>query len=402
MKYMRKRIVNIAIISGIMASGSVLAQKSAETSAVLEFRNFGSSMKKESMDGAKNAILKAKEYVDEAASHDDTKESPKTLFYKGEIYMAILSLGMATGDADLLSKVGETGMDEAIAAYKKGFEVSNKFDGDIKESIYRKKMEVEGFTGMLYEASKFKEAIELYDAQVKLSDAIGEIDTLSMFNAGVCAEKAELFEVAGMRYKKCAEYGYRAPEIYSIASGNLRKAGKTAAAKEVIAMGRKKYPSDRGMLLELVNTNLDEGDTEAAEKSLQEAIAADPTNKQLYYVIGTIYIDMKKDAEAEAALMKATELDPNYSDAQYQLGAHLVGVAGALKQDASQLKFGDPKYDEMLAKSDAYYTKSLVPLEAYIKNNPKDKDVLTILFQIHKNLKNTEKALEYKKRADAL
>ena len=399
---MRNRIIGLALIGSMVCTGSLFGQKSAETSAVLEYRNYGTALKKGRTDAAKSALLKAKEYIDEAAAHASTKDNAKTLYYKGEIYTSFLSLSMMSGDAEFGKKIGENGMDEAIAAYKKGYAVSNKYDSEIKGAIYRNKMQIETVTSMLYKAGNFKEAVELYDGQVTLSDAIDEIDTLSMFNSAVCAEKAEMFAVAGERYKKCAEYAYRAPQIYSIASSILRKAGKTEDAKSVIALGRKTYPSDRGMLLELVNTHLDEGNSAEAEKGLQAAIAADPENKQLYYVIGTIYIDLKKNDEAEKALSKAIELDPGYSDAQYQLGAHLVGVAGALKQDASQLKFGDPKYDEMLAKSDGYYKKAVVPLEAYIANNPKDKDVLTILFQIHKNLKNTQKALDYKRRADAL
>jgi Tfp pilus assembly protein PilF len=48
------------------------------------------------------------------------------------------------------------------------------------------------------------------------------------------------------------------------------------------------------------------------------------------------------------------------------------------------------------------YKRALVPLERYIAKNPNDKDVLNILFQINRSLGNSEKALEYKKRADAI
>ncbi|MEY3425836.1 MAG: hypothetical protein RL679_1194, partial [Bacteroidota bacterium] len=96
------------------------------------------------------------------------------------------------------------------------------------------------------------------------------------------------------------------------------------------------------------------------------------------------------------------EIDPEYIDAQYQLGAHLVTWGTETKTAANQLKFGDPNYDKMLKSADEIYKRALVPLEKYIAKNPNDKDVLNILFQINKNIGNTEKALEYKKRADAL
>jgi len=150
----------------------------------------------------------------------------------------------------------------------------------------------------------------------------------------------------------------------------------------------------------LVNTSIEAGDTKAAEASLVEALANDPTNKQLYYVIGTIYMDLKQPLKAEEMLKKAIELDPTYTDALYQLGAHYLSVASGIREEASRLKFGDKNYDPMIAKSDEVYKQALVPLENYLAKEPNDKAVLTIVSQIYKSLKNTAKALEYKKKAD--
>ena len=107
-------------------------------------------------------------------------------------------------------------------------------------------------------------------------------------------------------------------------------------------------------------------------------------------------------SKAEAALLKALEIDPKYSDALYQLGAMYTGAASNMKQEASQLKNGDPKYDVMLADADKLNKKALPYLESYIEVSPNDKQVLMILSQIHRSLKNPEKSAEYKKRADAL
>ena len=254
----------------------------------------------------------------------------------------------------------------------------------------------------MYDQKKFKEASEAYEFQVNLSDAVNQVDSSSLFNAAVCAEKAGDMNRAADLYMRTAEIGFKAPDIYAIASSSLRKAGKKDQAKAILEKGKQKYPSEKSILLEMVNTSIDEGDNAGAEASLQAAIAKDPSNKQLWYTIGTIYIDLKQNDKAEQALNKALEIDPNYTDAQYQLGAFLLGVAGDISLEASRLKFGDAQYDVLMAKSDEYYKKALTPLESYIQKNPNDKAVLTILFQIHKNLKNTDKALEYKKRADAI
>jgi tetratricopeptide (TPR) repeat protein len=399
---MKSKILSLTLVAGSLIYTSVFSQKSVETTAALDFRQYGEALMKGDAELAKKKLIKAKESIDIAAAHADTKESAKTLYYKGEIYSNFLTLGMMSADTNFIKLAGDDAMEVSIASFKKGYAVSDKFDGEIKDAVSNKKMELEKITGILYEQKEFKGALEIYDVQVQLSAALNMVDSLSIFNGGICAEKIENYSAAAERYLKCVEIGYKVPEIYTMASNVLRRDKKGQEAKDLITKGRKLYPTDKGMLLELVNTSIDEGNSAEAEKHLQEAIAADPTNKQLWYVIGTIYIDLKQNDKAEAALNKAIEIDPNYADAQYQLGAHLVGVAGGLKQQASQLKFGDTNYDVLLAQGDEYYKRALAPLDAYILKYPNDKDVLTILFQINKSLKNTEKALEYKKRADAI
>ena len=176
----------------------------------------------------------------------------------------------------------------------------------------------------------------------------------------------------------------------------------TDKATALIEEARKSNPTDRGLLLETVNTHLAAGNNAEAEKALADAIATDPNNKQLHYTIGTIMIELEKNEEAETALNKALELDPDYVDAQYQLGAHLVTWASALKTEASKLGPNETaKFNKLDKQSDETFKRALIPLEKYIAAYPKDKSVLTILFQIHRNLGDSAKALEYKKRADA-
>ena len=348
------------------------------------------------------ALIAAKGFIDLAAEHVETKESPKTLYYKGEIYANFLMVGMQTMDTTFMKLGGDDALETAIAAYKKGFDVSDKFDSDIREAVYQKKAMLDPYANMLYKNNMFKEAGELYITQADLSSAVSELDSTSIFNGSLCFEKGSEFIKAAEGYEKLAKVGYKGTTTYVLASSAYRKGGNIEKAKAIVAEGRKKHPSDRDLLLELVNTNIDAGDAAGAEAALNEAITKDPNNKQLHYTIGTIYIDLKENEKAEQALNKSLEIDPNYADALYQLGAHLVTWAGDTKTAANQLKFGDPNYNKMLQQADDTYKRALVPLEKYIGKNPNDKDVLTILFQLNRSLGNTEKALEYKKRADAI
>jgi tetratricopeptide (TPR) repeat protein len=401
---MKNKVAKTSLIAGaLIISASTFAQKKNETSAAVEFKNkYQMSMASGDVEGAKKALIAAKEFIDLAAEHVETKESPKTLYYKGEIYANFLMVGMQTMDTTFMKIGGDDALEVAIAAYKKGFDISDKFDSDIKDAVYQKKAMLDPYANMLYKNNMFKEAGELYITQADLSSAVSELDSTSIFNGSLCFEKGSEFIKAAEGYEKLAKVGYKGTTTYVLASSAYRKGGNIEKAKAIVAEGRKKHPSDRDLLLELVNTNIDAGDAAGAEAALNEAITKDPNNKQLHYTIGTIYIDLKENEKAEKALNKSLEIDPDYADALYQLGAHLVTWAGDTKTAANQLKFGDPNYNKMLQQADDTYKRALVPLEKYIGKNPNDKDVLTILFQLNRSLGNTEKALEYKKRADAI
>lgn len=403
---MKNRITKISLIAcSVLFAFNSHAQKLNETSAALEYKKFEELFAKMMMTGenkleeGKKILLKAKTYIDLAAENPSTKDNAKTLFYKGEIYTGLLMA--AAEDTTYIKENGEQLLEDGLASYKRGF-ADKKFQSDIRSSIGNKKMLFGMGAEKMYKDEQFKEAAEIYDLQVKLSDVISEVDSVSLFNAGLCAERAGDTKMAADRYKQAAEIGYRAPSIYAIASSALRKDKRLDEAKAVITAGQKKYPNNKDILFELVNMNLEAGDNAAAEASLSAAIAADPTNKQLYMTIGTIYLELKQEGKAEAALLKALELDPKYGDALYQLGAMYTGNASTMKQEASQLKNGDPKYDVMLKEADDMNRKAVPYLEMYIESNPTDKQVLMILSQIHRSLKNPEKSAEYKKRADAL
>jgi len=358
------------IAFGMMLATSTLsfAQKANETSAALEFKKYMPAMAKGDLEAAKKALLKAKDFIDLAAAHPDTKESPKTLYYKGEIYSNFLTVGMQSMDTSFLNKAGADAFDVAIAAYKQGYDVSDKFDEDIKSSIMQKKGSLELFTNTMFTNKLYKEAIEIYDYQVKLSSALSIVDTQSYYNAGICAERGELWETAAKYYSKCAELGYNSPEIYKTVAICLIKANKR----------------------------------EDAYAYLNKAIEKNPNDAQLYYVIGTMYMETNDNQKAIDNLKKALEKDPKLMDANYQLGAFLLELGSKLRKQANELPLKDPNFDKYIKESTQYYNEALVPLETYIKAFPDDKAVLTCLYQIHRTLKNTEKEQEYKKRIDAI
>jgi tetratricopeptide (TPR) repeat protein len=399
---MKNTMKNSILVGMLLLSTFTFGQKKNETSAAVEFKNkFVPAFQSKDYETAKKAILSAKEFIDLAAEHPDTKESGKTLYYKGEVYLGIMSLSAASGDQDLIAMATPEFMEQGVQAFKQSYAIDKKYRSDVADAVYRARFMFDKSANTAYTAGDFKTAGSLYNWQAKFSDAIEQLDSNAVFYSAVCYEKAGDYASAANGYLKLAKAGYKGPISHNLASGAYRKSGDIERAKVIISEGRKIYPNDRDLLLELVNINIDANDPAGAEAALAQAIAADPNNKQLFYTIGTIYIEMKENKKAEESLMKALAIDPEYLDAQYQLGAHLVSWAGDLKTEANGLKLGDYKYDVLLSESNDIYKRAVGPLEKYISKQPNDKAVLNILFQLHRSLGNNEKAVEFKARYDA-
>lgn len=400
---MNMSLRNLGLAVGvIIISTTAFGQKKNETTASMERNAAVSAMHSKNIEGAKSKLLSAKKYIDLATAHEDTKNNQKTLWLKGEIYSLILSVGMETMDMELVNTVGENGMDDAIASLKRAYPMGKKYKDEVVFTVDRNRIALNTMARKLYDKEMFAEAAEAYMGQAKFSECIDLLDTTVIFNAAICYNKIEEYEKAAIQFERVAKVGYNGTECYVLASAAYRNAGMPEKAFELIAVAREINPTDRALLLETVNTHLAAGNNAEAEKALSDAIATDPNNKRLHYTIGTIMIELGKNEEAETALNKALELDPDYVDAQYQLGAHLVTWAGAVKQESTLLGPNETtKYNQLDKQKDEIFSRALIPLEKYIATYPTDKSVLTILFQIHRNLGDSAKALEYKKRADA-
>jgi tetratricopeptide (TPR) repeat protein len=403
---MIKNNIKITLLIGAISITSInFAQKSNEVNAAMEFESFQKKMMSQNYDDAKSALLEAKKYIDEAAVNPETAASPKTLYYKGQIYLMIPALAsLKNDDAELKAMMTEENINAGIESLKKAYALDEKkyYREDIETLAEMGRMQAINGGVQKFKEEKYKEAEEMFASSAALYDIIGKVDTLAYYNAGLSAERAGDKEAALKNYIVCANAAYNVPSTYVLSSGLLRELKRPEEALALINKAREKYPNDKDLLLEVVNINLSMGDDAAAEKSLSDAIATDPNNKQLHFAIGTIYEKVGKPEKAEAAFKKALELDSMYEDAAYSLGAHFVNLGAAGKEKADKLPFGDPTYDQVLKDADKYYEQALPYLEKADKIKPNNPEVLKTLFQLYRRLGNTEKSAEYKAKYDAL
>ena len=157
------------------------------------------------------------------------------------------------------------------------------------------------------------------------------------------------------------------------------------------------------MLIAETNLNLARGENEKAVANLQKALETDPTNKTIWFALGTNYENIGNTEAAEQAYQKCIELDPAYADAYYNLGAMYNNSAAEIIEVANELPLDAvDEYNAAKAKADALLEKALPYLEKSDELNPDNIPTLQTLKQIYTILKNMDKLKEVNERIKAI
>ena len=351
---------------------SVYSQKKNITDAAMLMKKYNPMS---GLDAGQKIVNDAKVYIDLAALNPETSQDPKMYFYRAEVYFALIEL--ASMKAISGNGLNETLLEEYEAISKESFK---------KVMADPKKTWVEDAEQFINIRSKMA-----FEMGLKSYTDKNYIQAMQMFCYSYVIE-----EFLGNDYKDAA---INASLSLTYAVDSLLQIKDFDGALKIAEEAHKFLPLNIDVIISIININLQKGDFVNSEKFLTKALVIDPKNKQLYYVLGTSYIDLKENAKAEEALMKALEIDPNYTEAQYQLGAHLFNWANDTKTGADQLDFNNPKYGKLVQESEEILRRSLLVLEKYILINPTEKAVLDILWKSYYKLGDEVKSAEYKKRA---
>ncbi len=408
---MKKQTVKTYLsILGLLISGLVYAQPKNVQNAAMDYNSYEKALMNNNKNGAKSSILKAKTSIDEAAANPTTAQDLKMLFYRGKVYMGLAGLAaMMEDDAELKEFANESTMQTGMDAWKTCYELDtkSKYRDDIKMQIVMVTSQSVNMGGKMYGEQKYQEAYELFGASVKLYDIIGKNDKdygAIAFNAGLSADRIEKFEEAFNYYVIAEKSGFDQARSAANAANALYNAGKKDEAMKFVVAASEKYPSDGGLIVTMADLALKTGQDEVAIKSLNQAIQKDPKNGVYHWAVGTVYQRLNREEEALNAYKKAAELSPKDDRPFYSLGTFYFNKAVDLMEQANKLRLGDPKFEELENKAKDEFRNAAPYLEKVveIKGDAGNKELLNNLFTIHRKLGDSTKALDFKKRAEAL
>jgi len=256
---------------------------------------------------------KAKEAIDKAIKHEQTKNKAKTWYYRAIIYGKI-------SQSPKFKDLVPSPLDTALKSYEKTIELDNKgtYVEEIRQELYMLTQYLYNQGVQAYNDQDFKSAYEYFikgnEVARLMAKAEGRTDfrgdTSFLEAAAISAYNAQMIDEAIKAYEGLLNAGKQTAKIYNTLA-YLYMVGKQdiEGAEKVIKEGREKFPTDIDLIRKQINIYLMRNEIDKALPLIDEAIKKDSIDPMLYIIKGSIYEQQGNYDEAEKVYKKALALN---------------------------------------------------------------------------------------------
>lgn len=224
---------------------------------------------------------------------------------------------------------------------------------------------------------------------------IGEI----YFNQALAAWQDNNLDNALSAFGKAKAKGYNKKQLYDYAIAVATGLNNNDAIFEWASAGNDLYGAeDANYLANIINIYLQNKDFDKAFSTIDQAIANDPNNAQLYFVKGILYDNQDKKADAKAMFKKAIDLNPENVGALTQYGAALCQEAYALSDAMPATLSVAESQNYVIEKINPLFKEASVYLEKAWELDNDNMDALRYLENVYYNLHDEAKQKEIENR----
>jgi len=176
-------------------------------------------------------------------------------------------------------------------------------------------------------------------------------------------------------------------------------------AKLMIAEARKENPNDASLVRAEAGIALRLNDMKTYSKLMQEVVAADPDNPELYYNLGVSSASIGDKENAEKYYNKALELDPDYHNAKMNLAVLILEGENAILEEMNALgssSADNKRYDVLKGEREKLFKKSIPYLESALQSRPNDEQIMRTLMNMYTIIGEDAKFSKMKQQIEAI
>lgn len=244
-----------------------------------------------------------------------------------------------------------------------------------------------------FKARKYREAMISFEYVSKIAEYDifkGLVDTGIIYNAGLAAYNAEIYEKAVKHFTTCKEMDYGGVNLYLLLKNTYASMNDSVNILQILKEAFEKFPEEKEVLVQLVNYHISAGMNNEALDFLKIAKEKDPDNATYFFAEGLIYDRIGKVKNAKNAYQRSIDLDPDLFTSQYNLGALIFNQGVIMVEEANKI-LDNEKYTAAREAADLQFAEALPYLEKAHELNKDDIDTMETLKLIYYRLKMMDK-----------
>ena len=276
--------------------------------------------------------------------------------------------------------------------------IKTKYTKDIMKQIQNHYNDLNTAAIYCWEAKDFDGAYKAWELYMSLptNSELGDnapkapVDTVMSdiaYNQALAAWQGDKLENANASFKKAIQLGNNKKNVYDYAIAVAFQLGKSDEVNELAEAAYPLYGNEDVKYLQLIiNNKIEKKQFDEARKMLNNAIAAEPNNGNLYFVMGILEENLNNNDAALTNYRKAVELDASNANYQYNVGRSICNKAYAIDDSATKLsqeeyqKVRDNEVNPLFREAATYLE------EAYKLNPDEMHDALVYLRNVYYNL----------------
>ncbi len=344
----------------------------------------------------------AKASIEEAMTHEKSKDDQELWLVRGNIYRALLNKG------------DDSAFDEVLRCYDKFKTVATggfrPFQADsARGGLYRYVMN-EGING--YNEKNWTKALKGFDR----ASLIEKGDTTALQNYLAVADSEdpakldqEKLIAKALEYIETPVKSDKSWVYFKVFNSYITKDPDDKEGKAIAILDKAiaAYPNTQEFMANKINIYVKQNKTAEAIAATEATIAKGGKNIEMYYLnLAILQENMKNGDKAEEAYKKALEINPNYFDALFNLSAYYINKDDKIKtyraMDSKAINSAEGK--KIIEDIKALQAQAIPYLEKVVQPEFKDKPEygqgLNVLKDAYKLLGNDAKAKEIQAKID--
>lgn len=241
--------------------------------------------------------------------------------------------------------------------------------------------------------------------RIELNKLMNITDTVYYFFAGYAAFAqseidSSMWQTAIDYFEKALALKYREigdskGQIYDLLYNACMKIGNEDKALKYAQTGFEKHPEYVQLMYDLINFNLQHGETQKTLEYLDMAVAKDPNNPALRNAQGKMLDELGETEKAHAAYDAAIAANPNYFDAYYNKAVVYHNHAVILHDQAVEAKT-NAEYETKKNLADEEFARSIPLFEKALELNPGERSAMETLKTLYFRLRTKYPEMEAK------